>query len=54
MTLNIRGKRCVEFKISGARIAREEGFPAIAAAFESFAREEKAHEERFKALLKSL
>ncbi|MEN6463565.1 MAG: rubrerythrin family protein [Syntrophaceae bacterium] len=37
-----------------AGVARQEGFPAIAEAFESFARDEKAHEERFKTLLKSL
>lgn len=37
-----------------ARTAREEGFPAIADAFESFAADERAHEEAFTALLKNL
>lgn len=34
-----------------ARIAREEGFPAIAAAMEHIAIAEKYHEERYKALI---
>ncbi len=37
-----------------AKTAREEGYFAIAEAFEGFARDEKSHEEKFKALLKSL
>ena len=34
-----------------ARIAKEEGFPKVAAAFQMIAKAEKAHEERFRALL---
>jgi rubrerythrin len=34
-----------------ARVAREEGFPEVAAAFITIARAEKAHEERFRRLL---
>ena len=34
-----------------AQTARDEGFPEIARAFEMIARAEKAHEERFRALL---
>jgi rubrerythrin len=37
-----------------AMAAREEGYYAIAEAFEGFARDEKAHEEKFKGLLESL
>ncbi len=37
-----------------AKVAREEGYPEIAAAFESFARDEKTHEEIFNKLLKSI
>lgn len=37
-----------------AATAREEGYPAVAEAFEAFARDEKAHEERFKRLLQGL
>ena len=37
-----------------ARIAREEGFDAIAALFEGVAAVEKEHEERYRALLKNV
>jgi rubrerythrin len=37
-----------------ARIAKEEGFPEVAAAFTTIARAERAHEERYVKLLASL
>ncbi len=37
-----------------ARIAREEGFPAVAAAFEKICVAERHHEERYRALLANL